>query len=60
LILVNMSATTHEANSELTSNTEVDYTYFQPSDAMWCHTFHLSLICMILPSDFSSHRSTLH
>jgi hypothetical protein len=19
---------------------------FQPSDAMWCHTFHLSLICM--------------
>jgi hypothetical protein len=31
---------------------------FQPNDAMWRHTFHLSLICL-LPSDSSSHLSTL-
>jgi hypothetical protein len=32
---------------------------FQPSDAMRCHTFHLSLKFMFLPSDSNSHLSTL-
>jgi hypothetical protein len=37
----------------------INFNPFQPSDAMWRHTFHLSLISCLLPSDSSSHLSTL-
>jgi hypothetical protein len=32
---------------------------FQPCDTMWRHIFHLSLICIRLPIDYSSLLSTL-